>query len=222
MQLAELARELQESLPDVETVLSELTHSAVECLPGADYAGITVATRDGKVRTLAATGRYPALLDEIQQRHCGGPYLSAAWEHHLIRIDNLAADLRWPNYCRDALKETPVRSILSFQLFADRHSTGALNFYAEAPHVFDTDAEQLGLILATHIALAWSMLRREEQFRIALASRDSIGQAKGMVMERFKIDAVQAFELLKRLSQSSNTPLVAVARQLVEAEERGG
>jgi AmiR/NasT family two-component response regulator len=66
--------------------------------------------------------------------------------------------------------------------------------------------------------LAWNMVRRDEQFRSALASRDIIGQAKGMIMERFRIDAVQAFELLKRLSQSSNTALVVVARQLVESE----
>jgi AmiR/NasT family two-component response regulator len=65
------------------------------------------------------------------------------------------------------------------------------------------------------------MVRRDEQFRSALASRDIIGQAKGMIMERFKIDAVQAFELLKRLSQSSNTPLAVVARQLVESEHHG-
>jgi AmiR/NasT family two-component response regulator len=65
------------------------------------------------------------------------------------------------------------------------------------------------------------MVRRDEQFRSALASRDIIGQAKGMIMERFKVDAIQAFELLKRLSQSSNRPLAGVARQLVESEDYG-
>jgi AmiR/NasT family two-component response regulator len=105
-----------------------------------------------------------------------------------------------------------------FQLFADHHTMGALSFYAEQPNVFDDEAAELGLILATHTALAWNTLRRDGQFRSALASRDIIGQAKGMIMERFKIDALQAFELLKRLSQNSNAPLVAVARQLVEAE----
>jgi AmiR/NasT family two-component response regulator len=92
-----------------------------------------------------------------------------------------------------------------------------LNFYAEHSNAFDDEAAELGLILATHTAVGWNMVRRDEQFRSALASRDIIGQAKGMVMERFKIDAVQAFELLKRLSQNSNTPLAAVARQLVES-----
>ena len=59
--------------------------------------------------------------------------------------------------------------------------------------------------------------RQQGDFRSALASRDLIGQAKGMLMERFTIDAVAAFELLRRLSQDTNTPLVEVARQVTEA-----
>ncbi len=74
------------------------------------------------------------------------------------------------------------------------------------------------MIFATHTALMWSMVRRAEQFRNALASRDIIGQAKGMLIERFKVDAEQAFDLLKRLSQTSNTPVANIARQLVLAE----
>ncbi|HZU50078.1 MAG TPA: GAF and ANTAR domain-containing protein [Mycobacterium sp.] len=223
LEVAEFLRHVQEEqVTDVETVLGELTRSALKSLSGAQCAGITVAYRDGNVRTVAATDRNPGVLDEIQQHHGEGPCLSAAWEQHVIRIDDMAAEQRWPDYCRDALDETPIRSVLSFQLFADHRMMGALNFYAEEPNAFDDDAVELGLILATHAALAWNMVRRDEQFRSALASRDIIGQAKGMLMERFKIDAVQAFELLKRLSQSSNTPLAGVARQLVEAEQRGG
>ena len=216
-EVAELVQTLQQQDTDLDTVLGELTQSAVSGMPEAQYAGIAVSCRTGEVRTASATGRYPVLLDEIQQQHQQGPCLSAAWEHHVIRIDYMQLETRWPAYCRDA-RETPVRSVMSFQLFADHNEMGALNFYAEQPYAFDDEAAELGLILATHTALAWNMVRRDEQFRSALASRDIIGQAKGMIMERFKIDAVQAFELLKRLSQSSNTPLAVVARQLVESE----
>jgi AmiR/NasT family two-component response regulator len=107
---------------------------------------------------------------------------------------------------------------MSFALFADQKKMGALNFYGEQPRVFDDDAVEVGLIIATYTALAWKLVRREEQFRSALGSRDIIGQAKGMLMERFKIDAVQAFELLKRLSQNSNTPVAVVARRIIESE----
>jgi transcriptional regulator with GAF, ATPase, and Fis domain len=217
-EVAELVQTLQAQGSDADTVLDELTQSAVRTMPGAQYAGITIATRDGKVRTPSATDQYPVLLDEIQQRHEQGPCLSAAWEHNVMRINDMTLERRWPAYCREAVEETPIRSIMSFQLFADHHSMAALNFYAEQPNAFDDEAAELGLILATHTALAWNMVRRDEQFRSALASRDIIGQAKGMIMERFRIDAVRAFELLKRLSQSSNTPLVVVAREIVESE----
>jgi len=219
-EVAELVQTLQQQQQtdaDADTVLGELTQASASAMPGAQYAGITIACRNGKVRTVAATGQYPALLDEIQQRCGEGPCLSAAWEHHVIRIDDMEREKRWPAYCREA-RETPIRAVISFQLFADHNSMGALNFYAEQPDVFDEEAAEMGLILATHTALAWNMVQRDQQFRSALASRDIIGQAKGMIMERFKIDAVQAFELLKRLSQSSNTALAVVARQLVESE----
>lgn len=221
--VAQLMRDVQRPEPtDVDAVLGELTQSALESLPGAQYAGITIASRDRGVRTTAAIGDYPGLLDEIQKRHGAGPCLSAAWEQQAIRIDDVAAEHdRWPGFCHDVISETPIRSVLSFQLFADHHTMGALNFYAEQPYSFDDDAIEIGRMLATHVAVAWSMVRRDLQFRSALASRDIIGQAKGMVMERFKIDAEQAFELLKRLSQSSNTPVVSIARQLVEAELHG-
>jgi transcriptional regulator with GAF, ATPase, and Fis domain len=217
--VAALVRLLQREVTDGEALLSELTQSAVKAVPGASHAGITVAERDGSVHTAASSaGRYPALLDRIQQTHREGPCLSAAWQQHMIRIDDLTLDTRWRTFCRDTVKQTPIRSIMSFQLFADQKKMGALNFYAEQADVFDDDAVEAGLILATHTALAWKLVRREEQFRSALGSRDIIGQAKGMLMERFKIDAVQAFELLKRLSQGSNEPLASVARQLVDSE----
>ncbi len=95
---------------------------------------------------------------------------------------------------------------------------GALNFYAERPHAFDQESVELGLVFATHISLAWAVVRRQEQFRSALASRDLIGQAKGMIMERYRVDAVHAFELLKRLSQISNSKVVDVAQALIAAE----
>jgi hypothetical protein len=80
-----------------------------------------------------------------------------------------------------------------------------------------TTSLELGLIFAAHTALAWNMVRRGEQFRSALASRDIIGQAKGTVMERFDVGAVQAFDMLKRLSQTTNSPVVDIARRLVQA-----
>lgn len=214
--VADLVRTLDQRQPvDTDGALDELIENLLGHMSCAQHAGVTLTTSGGAVQTLSATDTYPAVLDDIQRRHREGPCLAAAWKHHVVRLDDISREERWPSYCREAVATTPIRSILAFEIFTGDGTTGALNFYAHTANAFDDDAVELGLILATHAALAWHMVRRDEQFRSALASRDVIGQAKGMLMERFDIDAVQAFELLKRLSQNSNTPLAAVALQLV-------
>lgn len=205
----------QRAAVDAEGALDELVANLLAHMPRAQHAGVTLTTDDGDVQTLAATGAHPVALDRIQRRLREGPCLSAAWKHHVVRMDDICCDERWPDFCREVAATTPIRSILVFELFTGQGSTGALNFHAETPDAFDDDAVEVGLTLATHAALAWHMVRRDEQFRSALASRDVIGQAKGMLMERFDIDAVRAFELLKRLSQNMNTPLADVAQRVV-------
>lgn len=215
--IADIVRSLHDQPEaDSDTVIAELAeHAAVE-IPGARYAGVTVTTNNKTVDTPAASHEYPILLDAIQQRHRQGPCLTSAWERKTIHIADLEKDCRWPAYRRDALAETPIRSIMAFQLFIADRSMGALNVYAEEPNAFGDQSEEIGLIFATHSALAWNSVRRDEQFRHALASRDMIGQAKGMIMERYGIGAVQAFEMLKKLSQDSNVRLIQLAKELVD------
>lgn len=213
-ELAVLVADLRRGHQRIDTGLSGLVDSAGRNVPGAQYVGITLA-RQRAVDTVAATHRYPAVLDRIQHKHKEGPCLTAAWEHRIVRINDLAVDDRWPRFRHEVLDQTPIRSILAFELFVDSETMGALNFYSENTDAFGEDSVELGLIFATNVALAWTMQRQLVEFRSALASRDIIGQAKGMIMERHHVDAVQAFELLKRLSQQSNTKLADVAQQLI-------
>jgi GAF domain-containing protein len=216
LRIAELVQELY-SRPDMDsdTVIAELAeHAAIE-IPGAQYAGITVTRNAKHIDTPAATHKWPILLDEIQQLHREGPCLTAAWEEKTIHVADLETDDRFPLYRRDVLEQTPIRSVMSFQMFIAGHTMGALNVYAEEPHAFGPETRTTGLIFAAHTSVAWNAARRDEQFKRALASRDIIGQAKGMIMERYGVDAVQAFEVLRKLSQDSNVPLVRVATELV-------
>ena len=215
LRIAELVQQLY-GRPDTDsdTVIAELAeHAAVE-IPGAQCAGVTV-TRSKHIDTPAATHKWPILLDEIQQRHREGPCLTATWEEKTIHVADLEADDRFPRYRRDALEQTPIRSIMAFQMFIAGETMGALNVYAVQPHAFGQGSKAIGLIFAAHSSVAWNAARRDEQFKRALASRDSIGQAKGMIMERYGVDAVQAFDVLRKLSQDSNVPLVQVATELV-------
>jgi GAF domain-containing protein len=216
LRIAELVQQLY-SRPDADsdTVLDELVeHAAIE-IPGAQYAGVTVTRSAKHIDTPAATHKWPILLDEIQQRHREGPCLTAAWEEKTIHVADLETDERFPLYRRDALERTPIRAVMAFQLFIADETMGALNVYAEQPHAFDQTSRTIGLVFAAHSSVAWNAARRDEQFKRALASRDTIGQAKGMIMERYGVPAVQAFEVLRKLSQDSNVPLVKVATDLV-------
>ncbi len=216
LRVAELVQGLHNrSDSDSDTVVAELAEHAAAEIPGAQYAGITLTRKAKRVETPAATHHWPILLDKIQQRHLEGPCLTAAWEETTVHVRDLETDERFPNYRRDGLAETPIRSIMAFQMFIAGETLGALNVYAEQPNAFSDESRTLGLIFAAHSSVAWNSARREAQFQRALASRDIIGQAKGMIMERYRVDAVQAFELLRKLSQDSNVALVQVAADLV-------
>lgn len=216
LRIAELVQSLHDR-PDADsdTVVAELAEHAAAEIPGAQYAGITLTRNAKDIDTPAATHHWPLLLDKIQQRHQEGPCLTAAWEEKVIHVVDLETDERFPNYRRDALAETPIRSIMAFQMFIASETVGALNVYSEQPGAFDADSRNLGLVFAAYSSVAWNSARRDEQFQRALASRDMIGQAKGMIMERYGVNAVQAFELLRKLSQDSNIPLIQIATELV-------
>ena len=200
---------------DADTVIAELAEHAAAEVPGAQYAGVTITRNHKTIDTPAATHPYPILLDEIQQRHREGPCLESAWDEKTIHVPDLENEHRWPNYRRDALDETPIRSIMAFQLFVADHTMGALNVYGERPGAFDEESKALGLIFAAHTSVTWNAARRDEQLRKALASRDTIGQAKGMIMERYRVNAVQAFEMLRKLSQDANIPVTQIATDLI-------
>ena len=130
--IAEIVHDLHSRIDaDSDTVIAELAeHAAVE-VPGAQYAGVTITRNARHIDTPAATHRLPILLDEIQQRHREGPCLTAAWEEKTVHVADLETDDRFPLYRRDALAQTPIRSIMAFQLFIADETMGALNVYAE-------------------------------------------------------------------------------------------
>lgn len=210
--IADLALSLHANPPpSPDQVIKRIVDYAASAIPGAEYAGVTHVFSRQRVTTAATTHPYPAVLDSAQQMLQEGPCYSAARDQQTFRIDDLYQEKRWPNFRREALRETPIRSILSFRLFTSDSSSAALNVYADPPGAFSDEAEDFGYALATHAALAWDAVRRDGEFRSALSSRDVIGQAKGILMNHFDIDAVAAFELLRsclrRATESSSMSL---------------
>ena len=88
--------------------------------------------------------------------------------------------------------------------------------FSRRSHAVDPEGEAIGAVLATHAATAMMTVNTRQQFESALASRDLIGQAKGILMNRFSVDAVRAFELMVKQSQDTNVPVRDIAQQIID------
>lgn len=130
-----------------------------------------------------------------------------------MRIEDIREEDRWPRFAGRAA-DLGVRSMLSFQLFVTGSTMGALNLYSSRPGAFGEESESVGLVFASHAAVALVSAQHEEHLRAALASRDLIGQAKGILMNQFRITADQAFQVLVRASSHTNRKLVDIAEEL--------
>jgi transcriptional regulator with GAF, ATPase, and Fis domain len=211
--MAKLVTDFPLSTSNIEETLAGITAAAVDMVVGVDYADVLLI-EDDHFDSIAPTAPLVKELDAVQERFGEGPCLQAAVADSVIRCVDLREERRWPQFASAAV-ELGVHSSLSFQLYTTKGGAGALNLLGSAPRAFSLEGEALGAMLATHAAVALAAINRERQFESALASRDNIGQAKGILMERFSIDAIQAFDMLRKLSQSTNTPLRNIAERVI-------
>ena len=217
IRLSELARSLQdeESLSDT---LSGIVHAAVGTIPGAQYAAISVIEGGRTVKTRAGTDDLVYQLDQAQSDTHQGPCLDALYNQQTVRLSDMDAETRWPKFSRRAV-ELGVGSMLCLQLYVEQDNLGALNLQSRKKDAFNDESEQIGLLFAAHAGVAMAGAQKQQQLAKAMSVRDLIGQAKGILMERYKIRNDQAFNLLVRASQNTNTKLVDVARYLVDTGE---
>jgi GAF domain-containing protein len=213
--MSRTARRLQEEHGDIEGTLQAITAAAVAVVPAAEACGITYVIARRKVEPRASTGELPRAVDALQDRLGQGPCVDAAWEQEIVLVDDVATDERWPAFAREAAR-LGVGSMLCYQLFVASDHLGALNLYASRPGAFDDESQDIGHLFAAHAAVAVAGAEHEEHLRGAVSSRDLIGQAKGILMERHKITAHQAFDVLARVSQEVNRKLVDVAREITD------
>jgi hypothetical protein len=195
-------------------IVQSVTDAAVNLITGVHCADVLLISGPDLFRSMAATSQLAIDLDGMQRRCREGPCLDAAVGHSVIFCNDLGKDPRWPSFAK-AATAAGVHAMLSFQLFTHNGRMGALNLFGLTPDAFTLESEALGAMLATHVANAFIADDKALQFRSALNSRDVIGKAKGMIMERFCVDAVRAFDLLVKLSQQSNTRVAVVAAELV-------
>lgn len=216
-QLSDLARELQKE-DDVAAVLSAIIDAALDLIPGTAHASISLVTGRKKVDSKVASGELPRQVDALQNSTGQGPCLDAAYKERVVRVPDLRQEDRWPKFSLGAVK-LGARSMLSFQLFVEGDRLGALNLYGDGPDAFGSESEQVGLLVAAHAAVAFADSQKISQLDEALISRQLIGQAEGILMERYKITSQQAFILLSRASSRSNIKLRDIAAHLASSGE---
>jgi GAF domain-containing protein len=209
--LAEAARGLQQL--DPQQVLDRVVNLAVAMVPGAAEATITMVRARRHVYSAAATGELARWFDILQDETGEGPCLDAMWKQQTVRVNDLAADPRWPVLGPRA-GERGVGSMLCLQLFVHEDTLGALDLLAHEKAAFTDESEHIGLLLASHAAIAVAGAQKLGHATMALVNRDIIGQAKGILMERFKLTADQAFDVLATVSQDTNRKLHVVAEEL--------
>src|SRR3712207_3313072 len=204
----------------VNTVVELVTTVAAATMPGTTGAGVTLVDPAGR-RTTAASDPVVEQADLHQYQLDAGPCLSAARERTLIRIDDLHSEQRWPRW-RDAVAEVGLRSVLSAPLIAGDESIGAIKVYSRDVAAYDERGEHLLTLFAKQAAILLANMRSLQdaqqlsaQLKQALANRDVIGQAKGVLIAQGAAGEEAAFNMLVSASQRSNVKLHEVARQVV-------
>ncbi|MTD54483.1 GAF and ANTAR domain-containing protein [Amycolatopsis pithecellobii] len=209
----------------VAATLEQIIKAATIVIPAADLVSVTIRTPEGEFTTPVETSVVAGQLDQVQYESGKGPCVDAARPEGpgYVLSEDLAHERRWPEFAA-AATQRGYRCVLATELLQATGSgrpSGALNIYCRQPYGFSDTERHLALLLATHASLALANTQTSElaelaqtQLRQAIDTRDVIGQAKGILMNRQGITAEEAFDLLRKTSQSLNVKLVDIARTL--------
>jgi transcriptional regulator with GAF, ATPase, and Fis domain len=212
--LAEAVHEMAEE-QSIATTLERIVQTCVEAVEHCDMAGVSILEH-GEISTMAASDDTLRVIDHLQFELGEGPCFDALTNEDTVTSNDLAHDERWPTWGSTMVSRVGMRSVLSFRLATRRDAIGALNLYAAEASAFDHEDMFEGQVLAAHTSVVLAANLKEEQLHRALESRTVIGQATGRLIERFGLDADQAFAVMRRVSQDHNIKIYVLAQHLVE------
>lgn len=212
--LAEAARQVAAN-PDVQDALQSVVDLAMASC-GCAGASVTLVRATGGAETTATSSELIEQADNLQYTFDEGPCLRAAEQGGAYLIVDTATDPRWPVW-GPAVATMGLRSVLSIHLFTDTRVLGALNLYYEGIEEFADDEVEAAKVVAAHASVALARLRSERDLWQAIDSRHLIGQAQGILMERFRLTPEKAFAVLRRHSQQHNIKLYEIAATLVRS-----
>jgi hypothetical protein len=227
LSLAELADTFTKMSAELATedappqVLARLADVAARRVPGADYSGVTIGRQASDMATVAATADLVKQVDQIQYDLGSGPCVDAVVQDTVYNAADLRNEQRWPEFGRRAVEVRGIVSMLSIRLYleTDDEVIAGLNMYSHQPAAFDAASETVGLLLATHGALAVARAehrRKANNLTIALKNSREIGIAMGVLMNAAKLTREQAFDLLRVASQHSHRKLADIASEVAD------
>jgi GAF domain-containing protein len=199
----------------VQETLDGIVRAVRDTVPGFEHVGISVVRRDGTVETRAATDAFVLINDALQYRLGEGPCMQAMAGDGIVLVEHAAQERRWPTYMAHAVP-TGLRAQMGVQLYDHQGTVAGLNLYSTESDTIDPEAPVIAELFAAHAAVVLGRVREVAHLREALTTRQVIGQATGVVMERYGMTADQAFAYLVRLSSTSNVKLRNVAAALLE------
>lgn len=209
-----LALEMHDA-PGVDETVQAVVEFALDAL-NCDYAGVALRAAGGRPEVPAVTDPVVAEIYRFQMAGANGPLVKCMQDRASVTVPDLVVDTRWPEWSKKVL-ELGVRSVLDVPLWTGAGTVGVLGLYSAQPDAFGPDEEAVAYILARHAAVAVATARREEHLRVAVDARKLVGEAMGILMERYSLTSDQSFQVLRRYSQDTNTKLHEVARQLIES-----
>lgn len=213
---AQLAHQLHDQGGFEETI--DLLLESAPALVGTDCASILLVRHGRLVEAGPRTAEIATKADRFQVDVGEGPAFLAVNEEHSVLVHDSATDARWPRWGPSAA-QLGLHSALSVRLWTNKHTLGAITFYASRVHAFDLDEVAIAEIIGRHASVALAAARQEESLTQAIDARKLVGQAQGILMERYDLDDAQAFDVLRRYSQTTNTKLNEVARRLVDTRK---
>jgi GAF domain-containing protein len=188
-------------------------------LTGGDCGGVVLVRRGGQLDSAGATDSRAEWADRLQLECGEGPCVPVSRLHDSVLHDSVVVcdtvvDRRWPRWS-PRVAEFGLRSVLTVWLSTTRRTLGALSLYAARPGQFTSADEAAVRLFAVHASVAVANVQHASALAQAMEARALIGRAQGVLMERFAIDAEQAFAVLRRYSQDNNVKLRVVAGQLL-------
>jgi GAF domain-containing protein len=209
----------------LEDLLIQVATLAVQAIPGADGAGLTLLEA-GRADTIVKSEPFVTVIDDIQYGIGEGPCISAAQTGQTTRSDSLGGDPRWPRFGPRAGR-LGVHSALSLPLLIQDQIVGVMNVYAHPKGVFDERAEKVGELFAVPAAIAVQNAqvlaqtqRLAANLEKALTNRAVIDQAIGILISRSGVSGDEAFNRLRAMSQTEHRKLSAVAAGIVDEAGR--